>query len=158
MGYSSMAAMIGGSMVKAGGSYDSAIAQKDMLNAEGDIADLQARQAILSGQIQEQNSRLASGALYGRERAQLGANGVQLGSGSALDLLASTKYLGDRDAATIHDNALRTAWGYKTQAAFDRSGAGAISPGFTAFTSLLGSAGTVASSWYSLNKAGAFGN
>ena len=58
---------------------------------------------------------------------------------------------------------MRSAWGYRTQgmnyqnrATMDRGTASGISPGLTAFGSLLSNSGQVASSWYSMNKAGAF--
>lgn len=41
------------------------------------------------------------------------------------------------------------------QALMSRSAAGAINPSSALTTSLLGSAGSVASSWYQYNKAGA---
>ena len=63
---------------------------------------------------------------------------------------------------TLTANAVRSAWGYRTQAVnFEnealtkRATAGAISPFGSAAGSLLGSAATVAGSWYSLNKVGA---
>ena len=62
--------------------------------------------------------------------------------------------MGNRDALTIHDNALRTAWGYTTQSNMDKSAASAIDPGMSAMTSLIGSAGTVSSSWNTWQKAG----
>lgn len=152
MGFSATMAVAGGAGMSAMGAQNKAQAQQDMLNSEANIADMQARQAILNGQNAEQSSMLKTGAVLGAQRAQLGANGVDLGSGSATDVLASTKYLGVRDAMTIHDNALRTAWSYNTQAAMDRAGASNINPGMAGFSSALGSAGTVATSWYANKK------
>jgi len=154
MGFSTMMMQGSGAVMGAAGAYNKAQSQKDMLNTEAQIATWQGAQAIENGQTEEQNSRLRTGAVFGAQRAQLAANGVDLGSGSALDVLASTKYMGNRDALTIRDNATRAAWGYDTQASMDRTAASNISPGMAGFSSLLGSAGSVGQSWYNWQKQG----
>ncbi|MDR0380357.1 MAG: hypothetical protein LBI62_10540 [Candidatus Accumulibacter sp.] len=67
------------------------------------------------------------------------------------------------DANTLIANAVRNAWGYRAQATnyqnealMARAQAKGISPDRSAMSSLLGSAGRVASSWYAFSKAGAF--
>lgn len=137
-----------GGLMAGYGAYESTAARKSMLNMDAQIADWQSSQALVSGQAAEEASQLQTGALFGRQRANLAANGVRLGSGSALDVLASTRYIGDVNAATIHNNALRQAWGYSSQASIDRSAAAALSPVSSGLTTLLGTAGSVASSWY----------
>jgi hypothetical protein len=138
----------------AASSYNSAKSQKSALNSSAwadqqnaKIADWQASQAIESGQTREEGVRLEAGQVYGRERAGLAASGVDLGYGSASDILTSTKLLSERDALTVHDNALRQAWGYRTQgtnylnkAAMEHAAADSIKPWMSAFGSLLGSA------------------
>ena len=148
-----MGAQAVGGVAQAVGAYDSTAARRNMLGMDAQIAQWQSSQALASGQVQEEDSRLQSGQLFGRQRAQLAANGVQLGSGSALDLLAGTKVIGNMDATTIHNNALRAAWGYQTQSTIDRYAASNLNPTTTGLTTLLGSAGSVASSWYRYNNA-----
>lgn len=140
--------------VQAVGAYRSSQAQKISMRANAtmqdnnaQVAEWQASQAIQNGQVLEGDKRLETGALYGRERAALAASGVDLGYGSATDILAGTKLLGEKDAMQIHDNALREAWGYRTQATayrnqgkLGRSGADSISPLMSGVGSLLGSA------------------
>lgn len=140
--------------VQAVGAYRSSQAQKigmranaTMQDNNAQIAEWQASQALQNGQVQEGGKRLETAALYGRERAALAASGVDLGYGSATDVLTSTKVLGEADAMQIHDNALREAWGYRTQATayrnqgkLGRSGADSISPLMSGVGSLLGSA------------------
>lgn len=149
----SMGAQAVGGAASAYGAYSAAQSKKDMLGIDSQIAGWQASQAIQSGQQQEFSSRLQEGAMFGRQRANMAANGVQLGSGSALDVLAGTKLMGNVDAATIHDNALRAAWGYQTQATIDKSASQNINPMMSGLTTLLGSAGSVANSWYRYNTA-----
>lgn len=94
----------------------------------------------------------------------MGANGVDLTTGSALDRLVSTDYLGEVDANTIRANAAREAAGHRMQAVgysgeatMQRAARRGISPFAAGLTSLATSAGEVASDWYALSKVGAMG-
>ena len=151
-----------GAGASAFGSYNTATAQKSVLNYESSVAtnnatlaNYQANVAQQVGDQQLNNSELRSAQLFGTQRATLAANGVDLGSGSANEVLATTKYMGERDALTIQNNTANQVWGSKTQgqnytseAAADSATANAINPRMAAATSLLGGAGTVASNWY----------
>jgi hypothetical protein len=106
---------------------------------------------------------MQAGHLKARQRVGQAAGGIDLGTGSAAEVRASTDIMKEIDANTLGANAVRSAWGqrmqgtnYQNQALMARANAAAISPGAAAATSLLGSAGKVASSWYAFNKAGAF--
>jgi hypothetical protein len=153
------------------GAYYGAQSQKQSLELTANLADINARmsesaaqQTLLTGQREEQKSRIATANLKGTQRASMAANGIDLGEGTAANVLTTTDVMGEIDANTIHANAVRSAWGYRTQsvnqtnqALTSRASAGAINPGQAAMTSLLGSAGSVASNWYRYDKAGAFG-
>jgi hypothetical protein len=150
------AAGIGFSMVSA---YKQAQAQKALMRYQAKIAEnnaqiarWQAGQATLVGQNEEQTSRLRTAQMFSAQRASMAANGIDLGEGSATDVLASTKYMGERDALTIRDNAARKAWGYNLQAqnytndaAMTNAGAAADRPRHVRVRLALGSADTVAS-------------
>jgi len=56
------------------------------------------------GVEEENKQRRMTAELLGRQRAQLGANGVQLDSGSALNLQQDTVSLGEEDALRIRGN------------------------------------------------------
>ena len=138
--------------------------QANLADTNAQIAELGAQSALAQGAKEEQRSRLQTTALKKSQRVALAANGVDLGQGSAAELLTSTDLMGDIDANTIRANAVRSAWGYRTQATnyqnqalMDRASAGAISPGAGAVASLLGSAGSVGQSWYQFNQVGAQG-
>lgn len=148
------------------GAFYAADGQRSMLNAQAELsrinaasAESAARAAMLAGQREEQALRLQTGMLRSRQRASMAANGIDLGEGSAARVLASTDILGEIDAKQIALNTISKAWGYRTQATqagIDASladaRAGAISPAMSAAGSLLSSAGTVASSWYTMNR------
>lgn len=134
--------------------------QARIADSNARLAELGAQAALLQGQHQEMTSRLATANLKSTQRAGFAANGVDLGEGSAARTLTSTDLLGEVDAQTIHANSVRAAFGYRTQslsytndAALRRAGPGGLQAGAT---SLLGSGGQVASSWYMFNKDGAF--
>ena len=160
--------MAAGAGMGAVGAYGQANAQKGALNAQAamdannaQIATWQASQAIISGQAQEETSDLHTGAMMGEQRAQLAANGVDLGTGSATDILTTTKFMGARDAMTIKDNASRAAWGsnmqalnYTNQANIAGTAADNINPLMAAGTSLIGGAAKVGGAWSTWQKSG----
>jgi len=158
-------------------------------------AEAAAANALEIGQDQVAALTLKAGQLKGAQRVALAANGIAINEGSAREVQASTDVLKQADMDTLTANAARSAWGYRTQAANDRTAADwqalnyqnnaanearnldqgaqmqgitaasyersagsqlatarAISPNLAAATSLLGSAGSVASSWYRYRK------
>lgn len=140
--------------------------QKNALNFEAQtyanqaaMAGYQAQIAQQVGAVKEQNSRLQTAADFGKQRAQLGASGIDLGQGSATDVLASTEYMGERDAMMIRDDTNRQVWQdrnqqamYQTQQQADLARMNAINPEMAAFGSLLGSAGSFIPSPVSLGE------
>lgn len=197
----SLIGQIGGGVTSAIGSYYSAATQKATMQGQAAVADVNARIAdanasavrttagvnariaelgaqsvLLQGQQQVGALTLKAGQLKSSQRASLAANGVDLGSGNAAEIQASTDIMSEIDRNTLEANAVRSAWGYRAQAtnfeneaitaqsngwayradaANKRTTSGAISPFGSAAGSLLGSASSVAGSWYSLNKSGA---
>jgi hypothetical protein len=156
-------AMAGAGMATSAiGAYKSASGQKAALNyqssvakSNAQIAEEQAHIAQLNGQQEEFASRLKTAATVGDQRAIAAANGVDVSSGSPVEIVASSRYLGERDALTIRDNAARQAWaynqqatGYRNEAAMDSATADAMNPWMSAAGSLLTGAGTVADRWY----------
>lgn len=137
-----------GAIIQAGGAYKQAQGQRSAMEYQASVAQFnskiaegQASDAIRAGQTAEENHDLKTGAIMGAQRAALAANGVDLGSGSANDVLTTTKFMGKRDALQIHDNALMQAWGYRTQAANFTSQAGMLN-GMAGDIDPLMSAGT----------------
>ena len=159
-----------GAAASAGGAYASSTARKQAFNAQGQIDlnnaqvnEWQAQQAEAAGADQERTSRLHTAQVVGAQRSAMAANGIDLGSGSATEVTASTQVVGEHDALTIRDNASRAAWGARTQAQYNRDTASAafnaadsINPVLSAGASLLTSAGPVAQSWTSGVKRGAW--
>lgn len=157
---------VGGAVNSAVGSYYSAKSQASSLGFQADIADINARIAELgaqselaAGEKQVAAQTLRAGQIKGAQRAAMAANGIDLGEGSAAEVQASTDIMKDIDKDTITANAVRSAWGYRTQATNSqiealtkRATASGISPLGSVASSLLGSAGSVASTWYDYTK------
>lgn len=168
---SSMAMMGVGAATSVVGAYNSASMQKDSLGFGAAISEINARMSEQSAQAElqrgerdYQSSRLKTAGLKGRQRASLAANGVDLGVGSAANILTSTDVMGEIDANTLQANAVRQAWGYRTQgtgyqneALMKRASADSISPGTAAFSTLLTEGAKLGAAYVGMNKAGAFG-
>jgi len=81
-----------------------------------EYARIQATHDILAGQAQEQQLYMKGAQVKGAQLAALGASGVDMSSGTAIDQLTSTDVLNRIDVATTHDNAARSAWAARVQA------------------------------------------
>lgn len=159
---SSVMGMASGAM----GSYYGAKSQKSALAFQASMADTNARiaelgaqSALAAGHQQIAAQTMRAGQVKGAQRAAMAANGIDLGVGSAGEVQASTEILKEIDKNTLQANAIRSAWGYRTEAVnaknkslMSRASASGISPGGAAMTSLIGSAASVAKSWYGLSK------
>lgn len=125
--------------------------QAEVARNNATVNEWKAQDAITRGQTDEANRRMQTAQLKGRQRAAMAARGVDLGEGSALNILTDTDYMGEIDALTIRDNANREAWAFRSAGANDTANAGLLStrasnesPGREAFTSLISSASKVA--------------
>lgn len=131
----------------------------DAHNAE--TAEWQAKDAIYRGQVAQTQQRLKTAALKGSQTARFAARGVATDEGSPLNILMDTEFMGDVDARTIADNAEKEAWAlregaenYQANSNMLLDRANGINPSGVFNTSLLASAGNVASSWYALGRGG----
>jgi len=144
-----------GAMRNSQGTQQAYAAQAQVARNNEQIAGWQAQDAIQRGGRTVVQSRIQTAQTKGAQRARLAAAGVDLGEGSALNILADTDYFGEIDVNTITDNAAREAWairqqaaGFKSEASLLQSRADSESPWMAGATSLLTSAGKVAGGWY----------
>ena len=166
MAISSLTSMTAGGIGSSVGAYYQAQGQKtalklqarmDEVNAK--IAEGQARDSLMRGERQEQASRMSAAQLKSTQRATMGANNIDLGSGTAAAVLTSTDYLSEMDANTIKANALREAWGYRMEgvnlrgsAGVNRATARGIDPTGAALNTLLTEATKVAGAYASFSE------
>jgi hypothetical protein len=127
------------------------------------IAEQQAKDAEMRGQMAEDARRQQTRALIGRQRTALAANGVMVDDGSALDITSDTAAQGEIDALTLRANAAREAYGYRAQgtnfladAGLQRARADAAIPASMvgAGATLLSGAGTVGDRWLTYRRQG----
>lgn len=120
----SLAASVAGGAVGAVGAIQSGNAQKAAANynsqvatEDATLAQQNATMAAQSGEAQVGQQQQKTRAYVGAVKANQAARGVDVNSGSAVDVRSSAAELGELDAINIRANAARTAYGYDTQAA-----------------------------------------
>jgi hypothetical protein len=129
-------------------------AQAQVSRNNAQIAEWQAEDAIKRGGRDAMKVRTRANRLKGAQRAGFGANGVDMSTGSALQILSDTEYFGEVDVGTVKDNAGKEAWalrnqamGFNADASLMQGRADSEKPLMAAGTSLLTSAGKVSSQW-----------
>lgn len=90
--------------------------QKAMYDQNAKLADLSADDALRRGDKEVISLKKQGKQIIGAQRAALAAQGIEVDSGSALDVQVDTAYQVELDAMKIKNNAWREAWGYKTEA------------------------------------------
>lgn len=135
----------------ASANYQSQVAANNAI-----IAQQNANLASAAGNAQASNQQIRTAAQVGAIKSAQAASGLDINSGSDLDVQSSAKMLGELDALTIRNNAARQAYGYQTQATSEQAQSGlqqAKAAGdITAGTiggggSILGGASSVANKW-----------
>lgn len=157
-----------GSLISAGGAMQSADAASQMYRYQAgvarynaQIAQQNAEYAMGAGQQRAAEAGMRTRALIGRTRARQGASNIAVGEGSAADVVAGQKRVGQIETADILNNAARTAYGYETEAArdtaqgqaYDAAAQNAADAGpIAAMGSLISGAGKVADKWYQMGS------
>lgn len=103
-----------GNATSAADKYNAQIAANNAI-----IATQSANYAGAAGTAQAEQAGLQSRAKLGALVANEGASGVDINSGSNLQVQSSARELGELNAITIRSNAARTAYGYQVQGAND---------------------------------------
>ena len=153
-----------GAFFSAKGEQDALRSQARIAEINARIADSNARHELEQGNFQERQIKYQGTQLKSTQIAKYASSGIDIaGSPSALATITGTDVLTEADVIQTRANATRAAWGQKIEAQnlrntarSARATAKGISPGMAAATSLIEGAGKVASSWYSLDKQGAF--
>lgn len=105
-----------GALSSAFSSWMQARSQKHIARANARIGEMQARDAMKRGHEAEAATRQKSRKLIGSQRAALAAQGIRTDFGSALDVQQEAADIGELDALTLKNNALREAFGYRSEA------------------------------------------
>ena len=100
-------------------SYQATVARNNALIAQGN-----AQRAIAAGQQQAQTQSLKNAATAGAIKTAQAANGVDVNSGSAVDVQASQRETGQLDTQNTLYNSMIQAYGYRVNATSDTAQAG----------------------------------
>jgi len=111
-----------GALTSAVGTGAGALAQGQSANYQAQvasnnaiIANQNATHAEQAGEEQAQEQSIKGAAAGGRIKAAQGANGVDVNSGSAVDVQASEREENKLDTENVFNNAQLQAYGYRTQ-------------------------------------------
>ena len=98
--------------------YNAQLAANNQLIAEQNagIEEQRAAQAIEAGRVAEEQFRQKGEQLKGAQRAGFAASGVEVDTGSALDVAQDTAELTELDALTIRHNAALQAFDFNVSA------------------------------------------
>ena len=92
-------------------------AQAKAYENQAKVKEAQSAQALEKAQLEARLLRERGERFKGTQKSLLGASGVAVNSGSALDLLADTAYGVESDVSMTKYNAQLEAWGFQTEAA-----------------------------------------
>ncbi len=166
MGASALGGVVGAVGAEQKGAADQAMygyqSQVALMNSR--IAKQNAAYALEAGGSSAYQSGLKTGATVGLQKANQGASGVDVNTGSPLGIRQTTTSLGQLDQNLIRTNYAKKAYGFEVEAATKTAEAGAdVIAGeqarkagdIGALSSILGAAGSVSSKW--LQASPAFG-
>lgn len=167
-----IALSLGSAAVGAYGAYQTGQAEKAsaLYNAKAALQNAQmaktnAGLASEAGATQANMSEQRTRATVGAIKANQAASGVDVNSGSAVDVRSSAAELGELDALTVRSNATKEAYGYQTQAHNFETQSGldkfeaandATAGMINASSTFLGGAGNAANEYVNYRMAGGF--
>lgn len=102
---------------QAGGGIAQGAQDAGTLNANADLMDVKAGEALVRGGINEDIQRNKTAQVAGSQRAAMGSSGIDINSGSNAEIQVETAKMGELDAQTIRNNAMRESWDYTNEAA-----------------------------------------
>ncbi len=130
--------------------YQAAMARNNQISANY-AADSTRKQ----GTIEEQRYRMKVAQLKDKQKTSLAASGVEIDSGSPLDVLADTAEMGEWDAQMIRHNTSMKVWEHQVagnnagaQAGLYSNASSNQSPLLAGTTTLVNGLGSVADKWY----------
>jgi hypothetical protein len=148
-GVSMLGAMQQSKAQKTAAEYNSAIAANNAKVSEWQAQDAQDRALRNAEDLGRRQA-----AVKGEQKAKMAANGLDLSMGTPEAVLDQTDFYGLQDQANAVDAGNKEAWALRTkrdsftaESGWQRSKAAAESPAMAGATSLISSAGNVASRW-----------
>jgi hypothetical protein len=172
MSMASMAASAGGSILGASGASRQGEAQAQAYAYQAGVAEMRKKIALqnrdyslATGETEAQSFGLRARNTMGKIEAAQAASGMDVGSGSTVEVRKGQQKVTDLDMAQIRNNAARKAYGYMVDAETEGAQAEMYRTAesntrdaipYNVASSLLSGATSVSSKWLQGNQAGAF--
>lgn len=156
IGTATAGASLAGAAISAYSSIQQGKTAQQVANNNATMAEYAAQDAQKRGEEDAMAVQRKAAALKSSQRVGLAANGLDLSYGTAADLQDQVDFFAQSDAATARTNASRESWRLRAGGAQDRAaGAAARSnANLSAASTLIGTAGSVASKWYTPKTGG----
>lgn len=106
-----------GTLATAGAQYQSAQYGKAMAEQNAKLAEQQGLASLRQGRLEQEQIARRARKIQGQQRAMYGASGVDIGSGSPLEIQADTEYMAAQDKALVRYNAELKKWGFDVESA-----------------------------------------
>ena len=145
----SAAATMAGQYVQGQAAYTNAKYQESAANANAALADQQAKEQIDQTQLAASRRYREAGQLEGQQKAAMGANGIDMGFGSAAQVRSDSKMIASEDVGQIYKEGFNRTQGYLTdaynyrltgQAAKSAASSAGLATGIGMFSTALGAA------------------
>lgn len=155
----SLVGTVGSSFVQGAGVQQQAEANAEASMYKAAVAQINAKMVRQQAQNDVFAQQLKTKSIIGQQKAIQGASGVDVNTGSPVDVRASAAQMGMLDAITILENAERKAYGYETQAKLDTMTAENYKKAgdIGLLGSALAGATSVGDKWLKFQTAGVFG-
>ena len=130
------------------------------------IAEERGKDALQRGIFEQLVQKSSTDQLIGQSRANAAARGVEIGEGSAGDIEANLRGIGNIELSIIKDNASREDLAlrqqgeqFEIQAQLEEIGidSARVARDIGISSALIGGASSVSSKWFSFNREGGFG-
>lgn len=157
-----LGATVGSGVMAAGSAYQQGQVAKQVAYNNATMAEYAAQDAQRRGEEDAQAIQRKAAGLKGAQRSMMASRGLDLGVGTAAEILDQTDFFGEQDAATARGNAARDAWAYRAQRQdmLTQGKYAARNANMQAFGTMLGTAGAVADKWgtYTRKPSGFYGS
>ena len=106
-----------GTLASAGAQYQSAQYGQAMATQNAKLAEQHGMASLTQGRLEQERIARRARQIQGQQRAMYGASGVDISSGSPLEIQASTEYMAAQDKALVRYNAELKKWGFDVESA-----------------------------------------
>jgi hypothetical protein len=110
------ASALAGSITQASSMRMQAKYDQQQAESQARLNEIKANEAERIGEKEAAQVKRKARQVQGAQRAAMAAQGLDVASGSALELQEETARYGDEDMMTVKNNAYRQAWGYRVEA------------------------------------------